>query len=282
MPLKNLRSMLSGSDRPQSDHRMKLSDPHCHLYFDAYDQDRHEVIERAFQSGLQFLINVGIDKESNLSASDMADVARHIYSTSGWHPHSAEVDPHFAQSDIEKYLNKPSNVAVGEIGLDYYRNKAPKPMQIDLFRTLSFLAARHKKPIVIHSRDAFDDTVSVLREVMGEFPDLSAVFHCYTYDISALEVLLKMNVYISFTGIVTFNSASDLHEVAREVPCDRFMIETDAPYLTPVPNRGKRNEPSMVRYVAEKIAELKKMNPEEVALHATRNSADFFGIDLTR
>lgn len=259
---------------------MRLADPHCHLYFDVYDEDRDLVIERAFQAGLQFIINVGIDAVSNEQAVNLSDVSRKIFSTAGWHPHSADVDPEEAEASVRRFMSHESNVAIGEIGLDYFRNKAPKDKQLSLFRRLARVAAQHKKPIVIHSRDAFEDTMDVLREVHAEYSDLSAVFHCYTYDVRALEAILKMNIMISFTGIVTFESAKALHEVAKEVPFDRFMIETDSPYLTPVPNRGKRNEPAMVRHVAESIAVLRGESVNQVAEWATNNAAQFFSVQI--
>lgn len=259
---------------------MNLSDPHCHLYFDAFDADREAVVERAFQSGLKFMINVGIDAASNQQAIDMAETHSMIFSTAGWHPHSADVDSSEAEKGVLPFLHHSSNVALGEIGLDYFRNKAPKDRQLDVFRRLARLAGEHQKPIVIHSRDAFEDTINIIKEVRQEFSDLSAVFHCYTYDVRALEEILKLNLLISFTGIVTFGSAKELQEVAKEVPGDCFMIETDCPYLTPIPHRGKRNEPAMVSHIAEAIAILRNEDPSVIAESAMRNSARFFGIPL--
>ncbi|MBK0010193.1 MULTISPECIES: TatD family hydrolase [Priestia] len=254
-----------------------LFDTHVHLNAEQYEDDLQEVINRALEKGVQNMVVVGFDEPTIKKAIQIAETYDFIYASVGWHPVDAidMTDEHLAW--IEELAQHPKVVALGEMGLDYHWDKSPKEVQKDVFRRQIRLARKVKLPIIIHNRDATEDVVTILKEEHVE--EVGGIMHCFTGSIEVAKQCMDMNMYISFGGPVTFKNAKKPKEVAVELPLDKLLIETDCPYLTPHPFRGKRNEPGYVSYVAEQIAELKGITYEELADITTANAKKLFGIN---
>ncbi|AEN92049.1 MULTISPECIES: TatD family hydrolase [Priestia] len=254
-----------------------LFDTHVHLNAEQYEDDLHEVINRALEKGVQNMVVVGFDEPTIKKAIQIAETYDFIYASVGWHPVDAidMTDEHLAW--IEELAQHPKVVALGEMGLDYHWDKSPKEVQKDVFRRQIRLARKVNLPIIIHNRDATEDVVTILKEEHVE--EVGGIMHCFTGSIEVAKQCMDMNMYISFGGPVTFKNAKKPKEVATELPLDKLLIETDCPYLTPHPFRGKRNEPGYVSYVAEQIAELKGITYEELADITTANAKKLFGIN---
>ncbi|GAC92322.1 Mg-dependent DNAse [Anoxybacillus flavithermus NBRC 109594] len=253
-----------------------LFDTHAHLNATQFNEDVGQVIERARAEGVSHIVVVGFDRPTIERAMELAEQYSFIYAAVGWHPVDAI---HMTDEDlsmIERLAAHPKVVALGEMGLDYYWDQSPKDVQKEVFRKQIRLAKKVKLPIIIHNRDATADIVDILREEHAE--EVGGVMHCFSGSIEVARQCMDMNFYISFGGPVTFKNAKKPKEVAKEIPLDRLLIETDCPYLTPHPFRGKRNEPSYVKYVAEAIAELKGLSFEEVAQKTFDNAKRLFGI----
>jgi TatD DNase family protein len=254
---------------------MPLIDSHAHLDFHQFDGDREAVIARAREAGLIAIVNAGTNLESSRASVALADRVDFIYAAVGIHPHDAETLTPAALAELRALARHPKIVAVGEIGLDYYRDLSPRPVQRRAFADQLALAAELGLPVVIHSRDAHDDVLNMLRDWDGG----GGVLHSYAAGPERLDEVLEMGFYIGISGPVTFKNAGRLREVAARVPPDRLLIETDCPYLTPEPHRGKRNEPAYVRYVAREIARARGIAEETVAQATTENAGRLFGID---
>ncbi|MBU8855576.1 hydrolase TatD [Priestia megaterium] len=254
-----------------------LFDTHVHLNAEQYEDDLQEVINRALEKGVQNMVVVGFDEPTIKKAIQIAETYDFIYASVGWHPVDAidMTDEHLAW--IEELAQHPKVVALGEMGLDYHWDKSPKEIQKDVFRRQIRLARKVNLPIIIHNRDATEDVVTILKEEHVE--EVGGIMHCFTGSIEVAKQCMDMNMYISFGGPVTFKNAKKPKEVATELPLDKLLIETDCPYLTPHPFRGKRNEPGYVSYVAEQIAELKGITYEELADITTANAKKLFGIN---
>jgi TatD DNase family protein len=253
---------------------MPLIDSHAHLDFPQFDGDLEAVIARAREAGLVAIVNAGAGLESSRASVALADRVDFIYTTVGIHPHDAKTANRAALTELRALAQHPKVVAVGEIGLDYYRDLSPRPVQRRAFADQLALAADLELPVVIHSRDAHDDVLDILRDWNG-----IGVMHSYAAGSERLDDVLEMGFYISISGPVTFKKAERLREVAAKVPSNRLLIETDCPYLTPEPHRGKRNQPAYVRYVAQTIAQARNVTPRKIALATTDNARRLFGID---
>lgn len=252
-------------------------DTHVHLNAEQYNDDLQEVINRALAANVKKMVVVGFDRLTINRAMELIEKYDFLYAAIGWHPVDA-ID--CTESDlqwIEELAKHPKVVAIGETGLDYYWDKSPKEIQQKLLRKQIQLAKRVKLPIVIHNREATADCVRILQEEHAE--DVGGVMHCFSGSVETAEICIKMNFMISLGGPVTFKNAKKPKEVAEKIPLQYLMIETDAPYLAPHPNRGKRNEPSFVPLVAEEIARLKGLTVEEVAQKTTENAHRFFKIE---
>jgi TatD DNase family protein len=253
-----------------------LFDSHAHLNAIQYEEDIVEVIQRAKDEKVTHIVVVGFDKETISKAMELTDQYDMIYAAVGWHPVDA-ID--MTEEDlkwIKQLAAHPKVVAIGEMGLDYYWDKSPKDIQKEVFRKQIQLAKEVKLPIIIHNRDATEDVVRILQEENAS--EVGGIMHCFTGSLEVAKQCMDMNFYISFGGPVTFKNAKKPKEVVKEIPMDRLLIETDCPYLTPHPFRGKRNEPSYVKYVAEQIAELRGVTLEEVATKTSDNARKLFGI----
>jgi TatD DNase family protein len=254
-----------------------LIDTHAHLDDRRFNRDRDRVIERAKKEGITTIIHIGFDKESSLNACSMAEKYEDIYAAVGVHPHDAKD----ASDDVLELIynlakTKKKVVAVGEIGLDYYRDLSPRDVQKRVFSHQIALAKELDLPIVVHDRDAHGDVLKILKEERAG--RVGGILHCFSGSREMAEECIKMGFYISFAGPITYSNARRLVEVARYVPLDRFLVETDCPYLTPEPYRGKRNEPAYVKLVAQKAAEIKGITFEELAKITTANAKEVFRI----
>ncbi|MGB9779635.1 MAG: TatD family hydrolase [Caldanaerobacter sp.] len=251
-----------------------LIDSHAHLEDEKYESDREKVIEEC-KRDLTFLINVGSNILTSKKSIELAQNYDFIYATVGIHPHDAkkEIDK---IDEIEKLVLEKKVVAIGEIGLDYYYDDPPRDFQIQAFVKQIQLAKKLKLPIVIHDRDAHQDILAILKKEWTK--DLKGVFHSYSGDAQMIKEIIEMNFYISLSGTVTFKNAKKVREVAKEAPLEWLLIETDSPYLTPEPYRGKRNKPCYVKFVAQKIAEIKEISYEEVCERTSQNAIRLFNL----
>src|SRR3990170_3230929 len=254
-----------------------LIDSHAHIQGKEYAGEVEAVIARAREAGVGKIIAVGGagDMSSNTEAIALAKTFPEIYATVGMHPHDAKDVGADELKKLKELAAAPKVVAVGETGLDYYYDHSPREVQRRVFAEFIHLARETGLPIVVHERDAAQDVADLLRAEGAR--KLRGVIHCFTGDYEAACAYLDLGFYISFTGIITFKNANLLREVVRRVPLDRMLVETDSPYLTPVPHRGKRNEPAYVRYIAETIAVIKETSLEEVARLTTENVRKLFG-----
>lgn len=253
-----------------------LFDTHTHLTDVAFDEDREEVIRRAEQAGVSLMVNVGYSRETIPPTLALAEQHDSIYAAVGWHPQQAKEMTPQDLAWLEELAAHPKVVALGEMGLDYYWDTSPKEVQQTVFREQIALAKRVNKPIIIHNRDAHQDVVTILREENAQ--EVGGVMHCFSGSVEIAQACLELGFYISFGGPITFKNAKKPKEVAKTIPLDRLLIETDSPYLTPHPYRGKRNESSYVRYVAESLAELRGLTYEEICQITTENGKRLFGI----
>lgn len=251
-------------------------DTHVHLNADQYEEDLQEVIQRALDAGVKEMVVVGFDRPTIEKAMKLIDEYPFLYAVIGWHPVDAIDCTEEDLQWIEELAAHPKVVAIGETGLDYYWDKSPKEIQQELLRKQIRLAQKLDLPIVIHNRDATEDCVRILKEEHAEIT--GGVMHCYSGSVEIAKECINMNFMISLGGPVTFKNAKKPKEVAKEIPLEYLMIETDAPYLAPHPHRGKRNEPSLVPLVAEEIARLKEISVEEVASATTANAHRFYKI----
>ncbi|MDA7028394.1 TatD family hydrolase [Bacillus sp. CLL-7-23] len=253
-----------------------LFDTHAHLNAEQYHEDLKEVIARAREEKVERIVVVGFDRPTINCAMELIEEYEFIYAAIGWHPVDAIDMTDEDLSWIKELSSHEKVVALGEMGLDYHWDKSSKDVQKEVFRKQIALAKEVNLPIVIHNRDATEDVITILREEGAE--QVGGIMHCFTGSAEIAKECIDMNFYISFGGPITFKNAKKPKEVAKQIPIDRVLIETDCPYLTPHPFRGKRNEPSYVKFVAEQIAELKGLTYEEVAAKTTENAKKLFNI----
>lgn len=255
---------------------MRLIDTHCHLDLDAFDDDRAEVLARARAAGVESILVVGFAPERWGPALRLAKTEPGIVVAIGLHPTEAARYDAEVEAGIRKAAAQPPVRAIGEIGLDYHWMTAPADVQRRAFERQLALARELDLPFIVHQREAEEDTLAVL-EAAG--PPLRGVMHCFTGDLAYAERCLALGLSLGIGGAVTFRKATQLHEVVRQAPLDRLVLETDAPYMTPAPHRGKRNEPAYVRLVAERVAELRGLPLEEVAAATSANAARLFNLE---
>ncbi|MHB8139613.1 MAG: TatD family hydrolase [Smithellaceae bacterium] len=251
-----------------------LIDSHAHLEMKEFDSDRQDVIERAGLAGVDRIITVGTNLNMSRKALSIARQYDNIYATVGVHPHDAAKANEKTFDELKTLAEDPKVVAYGEIGLDYFRNISSREKQVEIFGQQLELAVDLKLPVIIHDRDAHEETLRMVKSsgVHG------GVFHCFSGDWAMARQCIDLGFYISVPGVVTFDKSKVLQEVVRQLPLDSILLETDCPYLTPVPHRGKRNEPSFIVHTAKKVAEIKGMTWEDVAQAAARNTQKLFGL----
>nr|WP_066503986.1 TatD family hydrolase [Abyssisolibacter fermentans] len=253
-----------------------LIDSHAHLDDSRFDKDREQLIKDLGNNNIELIINPGSDVATSVKAVSLAQKHENIYAAIGVHPHEVE-DMEDETIELLRSLSKKDKVvAIGEIGLDYYYDNSPRELQKKWFREQIKLAKELDLPIIIHDRDAHQDTYDIIKELKDD--SLRGVLHCYSGGVELAREFIKLGFYISFAGPITFKNAKVSKLVAKEIPLEKMLIETDSPYLTPHPHRGKRNEPLYVRFVAGEIAQLKGISFEEVMNITNKNARELFGI----
>lgn len=262
-----------------------MIDTHCHINFDSYDEDRHAVIERAAEARVDRIIIPAVDVETSQQGIDLAQQYEGIYCAVGVHPNSTST---FEASDIAKLRELAQNekvVAIGEIGLDYYWDKSPKDKQKQALEAQLELAASLNLPVIIHNRDASEDVMDILEAwastLEGPLKARPGVLHSFSAPDSIAERALTSGFYLGFTGPITFKKADELRSIAAKVPLDKLLVETDGPFLTPHPYRGKRNEPAYIPYIVDRLAGLHLVTVEEMAQATTQNAERLFGLPLS-
>ncbi len=253
-----------------------LIDTHAHLEMREFNDDREDVINRAREAGVEYIITIGTTVESSRDAVLLADKYDFIYAAVGIHPHEVKDILHPAYDILRHFAKHKKVVAYGEIGLDYYHEHSPRSDQKRKFRDMLREARQLDLPVIIHDRDAHDDTMAILSEEWSA--ELGGVMHCFSGDAAMARKLIDMGFSISIAGPVTFPKAESLREVVREIPIEHLLVETDAPYLAPQPFRGKRNEPAYVRHTAEMIAQVKGLSFDDVARITSFNAMQLFGM----
>jgi len=252
-----------------------LIDSHCHLQMEALAGDLDEVLQRAGESGIRFVIVPGSDRKENQKGLALAGTYPQLYAACGIHPHDASAFDEALASELMEWLAHPKAVAVGETGLDYHYMHSPRDVQLSVFERHLDIAEERKLPVVIHSREAEADTLDILRSRKGR---LRGVLHCFSGGPQMARQVLDVGFYISIAGPVTYRKAEELRQVVRETPIERLLIETDAPYLAPVPHRGKRNEPAYLVHTAQQVAAIKGLHPGDVARVTSLNARKLFRI----
>jgi len=250
-----------------------LVDTHAHLQWASFDKDREKAINRAKKAGVEYIVNIGFDVDGSIKAIDLAEKHKGLYATVGIHPHNAS---QFNQKVLNKLMElseNPKVVAIGEIGLDYYRNLSPRQAQKEAFEAQLLLAKELKLPVVIHDREAHADILQILSKLNEK---TTVIMHCFSGSKEMAEQCVKSNFYISFAGLVTFPNSHKLHEIAKWIKLDKILVETDSPWLAPQDMRGKRNEPAFLTFIAEKVAKLKGIPVNRLAEATTENSKEIF------
>ena len=255
-----------------------LVDTHCHLDMDEYQQDFDKVMATATENGVSKILTIGIDLNSSSNAIKLARRYDNIYAAIGIHPHNVAGVKESEYIELARMAGNPTNkiVGYGEIGLDYFRSHCPREIQLTHFERQLRLAKELALPIIIHDRDAHEDVLNLLNEI-APFP-AGGVMHCFSGDISLAREVMELGLHISIPGIVTFKKSDTLQEVARTIPLERMVLETDGPFLTPVPHRSKRNQPGYLLFTAAKIAELREISVKDIAHHTTKNAHELFGL----
>jgi TatD DNase family protein len=245
----------------------------------AFDKDREEVINRANKANIKYIINAGSDREGNLKGLKLSRRYPQIYSAAGIHPHDADTLDEDLFNELKTWIKKPKVVAVGEIGLDYHYFNSPKGVQIEVFRRQIKLAQAAELPVIVHSREAKNDTLRILRE---EIMNTTGVLHCFSGDAHMAKKVMELGFYISLAGPITYKNANQLRDIVKAIPDEFLLIETDAPYLSPVPMRGKRNEPSLIKHTAQAIADIRGITLNDLGRITTLNAKKLFRIgDIT-
>lgn len=253
---------------------MELFDSHAHYNDEKFEEDREEILKEIYRSGVTKLVNAGYSLESSKSAIQIANSHDFIYSTVGISPNDIVDYKKEDLKEIENLAKSPKVVAIGEIGLDYYWNKENKNLQKEVFISQIEIANKLNLPIVIHTREAVYDTLEILK---NNNCNKKGIFHCCPFNVDLVREGLKLGFYISFAGPTTFKNSKNAPEIIKMVPLDKMLIETDSPYLSPEPFRGKRNDSRNVKYIAQKIAEVKQIPLEEVAKATYNNAEKIFG-----
>ena len=252
-------------------------DSHCHLTYEPLIDALPEILQKCKEAKVTNLLTIGTNIKSSIQCSEISNKYENIYSSIGIHPCESHIE---VDRDIEirsLYNSNNKNIGYGETGLDFFHSQEHKKRQIDLFETHIHYAKEDNSTVIVHTRDSDDETLSIIKSHTSS-KNIRFLIHCFTGSLSFAKALLNLGCYISFSGIVTFKNTLDLQDVAKYVPLDSMLIETDSPYLSPHPLRGKANSPENVAYVAQKIAELKKMNISEVGIKTSSNFFKAFNI----
>ena len=259
---------------------MFLTDTHAHLDFPRFKSDRERVIKRAAAAGVKAIINVGVSLASSQAAVALAESYPQVYAAVGVHPHDAKTVTKEVLEELRALASHPKVVAIGETGLDFFRDLSPRDKQRQAFQQQLALASEVGKPVIIHDRDAHKEIMSILRRWIRGSHKPVGVLHCFSGDLAMAQEAIELGFYISTAGPVTFKNARRLRELIRQLPVEKLLVETDCPYLTPHPYRGKRNEPAYVKFVAQEVARVKGLSVEEVARITSDNARALFALAL--
>lgn len=272
--------MINSDAQLELHNSLQWIDSHAHLDFDRFDTDREEVIQRAIERGVHKIISIGTHIASSQRAIKLAEqYPDFIYASAGFHPLYMDDDHSQGWAQLKDLIQHPSVVGVGETGLDYFYDKTPPEQQRHSFREHLKLSNHYQKPVIIHIRDAFDDAYRIIAE---EGVTAGGVVHCFTGGPKECQKAIDLGLYVSISGIATFKSAKELREAVRQIPLNRLLLETDAPFLAPTPHRGKRNEPSYVVDTAHCVAELKQIRLAHLAQATYTNTLALFSLNNTR
>lgn len=255
-----------------------LFDSHCHIYSDEFEGMQSEIIARAKENNVTQMLVIGCDRITTEMALELQDKHVGVYAAAAWHP----VDVIGCTEDDMEYLinlwETKKVVAIGETGLDYHWDTSPKELQKKFFRWHLDQAIKYQLPFIIHNREATEDVLIILKEYYAKYGPLRGVMHSFSGSLEMAKEFLKLGLHLSVSGVVTFKNAKHIKEVVPMIPNDKILIETDAPYLTPTPYRGKRNEPAFIRFTAEEVAKLRGITVEEIAELTTKNTCLLFGV----
>jgi TatD DNase family protein len=254
-----------------------LIDTHAHLGMSQFDRDRDEVIRRAIGAGVELIFTVGTDIGDCRKAIEIARVNERVFAIIGIHPHNAKEVYEGTYSDLRALSQDGKVKAIGEIGLDLFRNLSPRDIQMARFREQIHLAKELDLPIVVHARDAQKEVLTILGE--EEAREVGGIFHCFSGDYDMAKSCTDLGFFISIPGIITFKNSAKLREIIKKIPLNRILVETDCPFLAPMPFRGKRNEPAYVKFTALKLAEMKGLPFDEVARITSKNAKRVFRVD---
>ena len=250
-----------------------LVDTHAHLQWASFDRDREKVVDRAQKADVKYIVNIGFDLDGSREAVKLAEKHDGLYATVGIHPHNASQLNENIMDELRKLSGNRKVVAIGEIGLDYYRNLSPKEAQRKAFEAQLLLAEELELPVVIHNREAHAETLEMLLKFEGR---ITGVMHCFSGSREMAQQCIKLGFYISFAGPVTFPNSHKLHEIVKWISLDKVLLETDSPWLAPQDVRGKRNEPAFLPYIARRIATLKETPVDKLAEATTKNAKEIF------
>lgn len=256
---------------------MKITDTHAHYDDRQFDDDRDELLTRILDESVKAIINIGCDIKSSEFSVNLSHRYDNIFAAIGIHPENAENIPDNYIETLRELAKDKKVKAIGEIGLDYHYDGYSAAKQAELFRQQIILANELSLPVIIHSRDASEDTMRILRET----PPKKAVMHCFSGSAETAAELIKMGLYISFTGVLTFKNSKKAVRACESIPLDRLMLETDSPYMSPMPHRGERCDSSLTHFTAQKLAEIKGISYEEAVGICNRNAVEFFSLDIT-
>ena len=254
----------------------KIFETHAHYEDVKFDSDREALLASLPKQNIEYVINVGSNLETTKRSIELAKQYDYIFAAVGVHPSDVEELDESSYDVLEKAAKFEKTVAIGEIGLDYYWDKEPavQAKQREWFKRQMLLAKQHNLPVIIHSRDAAEDTMRVMKEIKAE--EIPGVIHCYSYSVEMAKEFVKMGYYIGIGGVVTFKNAKKLKEVAAEIPLERILLETDCPYMAPEPHRGERNSSLYIPYVVEKLAEIRNISKEEIISTTNQNARKLF------
>ncbi|MCX8094670.1 MAG: TatD family hydrolase [Caldisericia bacterium] len=253
-------------------------DSHIHLDMKIFDSDREEVIKKSFENNVKYFLNVGYDFKSSINSNRLSQINKFIFASIGFHPHDAKDFKEEYLLKFERLIKENKKIiAIGEIGLDYYRNLSPKEIQIEIFKKQIEFAIDLNLPIIIHERDSFWDTIEIINNYKGR---IKGVFHCFSGDISKIKEIIKLDFYVGIGGTITYPKNNILRETIKRAPLERILLETDAPYLPPQNFRGKRNEPKFLIYTAEYLAKLINIPLEKLSEITNKNFSELFKINF--
>jgi TatD DNase family protein len=251
-------------------------DSHCHLDYDVFDEDRDAMMLRAADAGIDYMVSIGVELDKMPNILNIVNAHDHVFATAGIHPHHALEAPADSLQQLYDYGKNPKIIGLGETGLDYYYNKTGFDTQEKIFRQHIEVARHYDLPVIVHTRDAEDDTIRILQDALRTEGDFRILIHCFSGTSNLAEACLEMGAYLSISGIITFKKSEELRQTVSQVPLNRLLVETDSPYLAPMPHRGKRNEPAFTRYTLETVAQLHNMTYADADQQTTDNFFKLF------